>query len=212
MAVIWPWCIREPLNPIRAVGYFSHFFEKPWKEMFDGQLISVPDMPRSYLPTLFGHEALTEILLLLGIPGLIAGIALSVRHDIPVRQPRRDVVAGGSLRDPDWPSPSSRGRRSITVSGISSSCCRRWPFLGGLAGAWVLQWLAERSRIATAAAAVVMVAGFAVPAVDMVVLHPYQYAHYNRISGGTRARQPPLHARLLGPVVQGSRRSVADRA
>src|SRR5271170_4921130 len=47
MALVWPWSVTEPLNPFRAVEYFSHFFEKPWKEMFDGVAVAVPDMPRS---------------------------------------------------------------------------------------------------------------------------------------------------------------------
>src|SRR6185369_7595743 len=53
MGLIWPWSIVKADNPINALMYFSHFFEKPWKEMFDGALVSVPDMPWSYLPTLF---------------------------------------------------------------------------------------------------------------------------------------------------------------
>ena len=62
MGLIWPWSIMEPDNPFRALTYFSHFFEKPWKEMFDGALVSVPDMPWSYLPTLFALQ-LPEVLL-----------------------------------------------------------------------------------------------------------------------------------------------------
>src|SRR5271166_6475900 len=53
MGLIWPWSIMDLTNPFEALTYFSHFFEKPWKEMFDGALVSVPDMPWSYLPTLF---------------------------------------------------------------------------------------------------------------------------------------------------------------
>ena len=56
MGLIWPWSIMEPANPLQALTYFSHFFEKPWKEMFDGALVSVPDMPWSYLPTLFALQ------------------------------------------------------------------------------------------------------------------------------------------------------------
>src|SRR2546423_1907291 len=56
MGLIWPWSIMEPENPLLALTYFSHFFEKPWKEMFDGALVSVPDMPWSYLPTLFALQ------------------------------------------------------------------------------------------------------------------------------------------------------------
>jgi hypothetical protein len=31
MALAWPWSVIDPLNPFRAVEYFSHFFEKPWR-------------------------------------------------------------------------------------------------------------------------------------------------------------------------------------
>lgn len=184
MAVIWPWSVQEPLNPIRAVGYFSHFFEKPWKEMFDGQLIPVPDMPRSYLPTLFALK-LTEILLLLGIPGLIAGLALAVRHNLSARQRAVMLLLTGAFVIPIGITIVTR---PALYNGIRHFIFVLPPLavLGGLAGAWLLQWLAERSRVATAAAAMVVIAGFAVPAVDMVLLHPYQYAHYNRISGGMR--------------------------
>ena len=53
MALLWPWSVVSPLNPIRAAIYFDTFFEKPWKELYEGALVSVPDMPASYLPHLF---------------------------------------------------------------------------------------------------------------------------------------------------------------
>ena len=184
MAVIWPWSIQAPLNPIRAVGYFTHFFEQPWKEMFDGQLISVPDMPRSYLPTLFGLK-LTEILLLLGITGVIAGIALSVRHDLPVRRRATMLLLAGAFL---IPLAITIVTRPALYNGIRHFIFVLPPLavLGGLAGGWLLRQLAERSRVAAAIAALAMLAGVAVPAVDMIGLHPYQYAHYNRVGGGVR--------------------------
>ena len=70
MGLIWPWSIMEPANPFQALTYFSHFFEKPWKEMFDGALVSVPDMPWSYLPTLFALQ-LPEVLLFFCIAAIV---------------------------------------------------------------------------------------------------------------------------------------------
>src|SRR4051795_8711601 len=40
MGLVWPWSIMEPGHPLQALTYFSQFFEKPWKEMFDGALVS----------------------------------------------------------------------------------------------------------------------------------------------------------------------------
>src|SRR5260370_39657765 len=85
MGLIWPWSIMEPDNPFHALTYFSHFFEKPWKEMFDGALVSVPDMPWSYLPTLFALQ-LPDVLLALLVAGVIGTIISLSRPDLPGRR------------------------------------------------------------------------------------------------------------------------------
>ncbi|MFX9740589.1 hypothetical protein ABTP03_19525, partial [Acinetobacter baumannii] len=81
MGLIWPWSIMEPGHPLEAVTYFSHFFEKPWKEMFDGALVSVPDMPWSYLPTLFALQ-LPEVLLALLTAAVVATFMSLSRNDV----------------------------------------------------------------------------------------------------------------------------------
>src|SRR6201986_1530713 len=85
MGLIWPFSIVKPGNPLEAVSYFSHFFEKPWKEMFDGTIFSVPDMPWSYFPTLFAVQ-LPEILLALTAVSVVASIASLPRSDVPARR------------------------------------------------------------------------------------------------------------------------------
>src|ERR1044071_1993784 len=62
MALIWPWSVVNPTNPLTAIEVFSHFFEKPWQELFNGRLIEPPDMPRCYVPMLLGLK-LPEIFL-----------------------------------------------------------------------------------------------------------------------------------------------------
>src|SRR5471032_3383069 len=85
MGLIWPWSIMEPANPFHALTCCSHFFEKPWKEMFDGALVSVPDMPWSYLPTLFALQ-LPEILLALLIAGIVGTLMSLSRRDVSGRR------------------------------------------------------------------------------------------------------------------------------
>src|SRR6478735_7630224 len=80
MGLIWPWSIMEPGNPFEALTYFSHFFEKPWKEMFDGAIVSVPDMPWSYLPTLFALQ-LPEAMLLLMMGAVFSTFAMLPRRE-----------------------------------------------------------------------------------------------------------------------------------
>src|SRR5215213_8466014 len=84
MALIWPWGVAHPLNPVYAIEIFSHFFEKPWRELFDGMLIEPPDMPRSYVPMLLGLK-LPELFLLLGGAGVLGAFAAAFRSGISPR-------------------------------------------------------------------------------------------------------------------------------
>jgi hypothetical protein len=184
MALLWPWSVVDPLNPVRAIGYFAEFFEKPWKEMFEGVAISVPDMPRSYIPVLFSLK-LPEIMLALSIGGLIGIAAASMRQSIPIR--RRAIlvlIAMAAI----LPLAIAVVTRPAMYNGI-----RHFTFIfpplaimAGLAGAWLLDYLAKRSRPATIAAAIVIMAGLVLPVAAMVRLHPYQYTHFNWLSGGIK--------------------------
>src|ERR1700693_4489231 len=76
MALVWPWGALAPLNPVRALPYYSHFWEKPWQELFDGMLIAIPEMPRSYVPKLLLLK-LPEGFVALALAGL-AGAVVAV--------------------------------------------------------------------------------------------------------------------------------------
>jgi hypothetical protein len=185
MAMVWPWSVIEPLNPIRAIGYFSHFFEKPWKEMFDGQAISVPDMPRSYLPKYLGMK-LPEILMALGCAGLIGTVATQFNGTVAAsRRAALLLVAMAAL----VPLAITIGSRPAMYNGIRHFIFILPPIcvLGGLAGSYALHWLARTSRVAAVSGGIAILIGLAVPAYHMIALHPYQYTHFNAISGGVRA-------------------------
>ncbi len=72
---------RGPLNPLRAVDYFSHFFEKPWNELFGGQLVLVTEMPRSYVPTLLALK-LPEIFSALAIAGIVGALVAAADRSL----------------------------------------------------------------------------------------------------------------------------------
>ena len=78
MGLVWPWSVVAPLNLFRAVEYFSHDFEKPWRELFDGQLILITQMPRSYVPTLVALK-LPELMLGLGLCGTAGAIIAALK-------------------------------------------------------------------------------------------------------------------------------------
>ncbi len=185
MAMVWPWSVTEPLNPLRAAEYFSHFFEKPWKEMFDGMAVPVPEMPRRYVPTLFLLKE-PEIFLLLGIGGTAGALVAAFRRDLaPTRRAILLLLAFAAV----FPIALAVLAKPAMYNGI-----RHFVFLapamaalGGLAGAWIADRVWHVWRPAAAFAAAVLLAGLFLPIKEMVKLHPYQYTHFNVIAGGIRA-------------------------
>jgi Dolichyl-phosphate-mannose-protein mannosyltransferase len=192
MGLVWPWAALSPLNPFRAVEYFSNFFEKPWRELFDGRLTLVPDMPRSYVPTLVALT-LPELMLALGFCGMVGALLFIARGNgrpgtaIGRRAALFAVVLAAAL-----PVIVTVAARPAMYNGIRHFVFLAPPFaaLGGLAAAWIAQRSRQYGRIAVAAGAAVLVAGIASPVIDMVRLHPYEYTHFNRIAGGVAGARP----------------------
>src|SRR5262249_48956855 len=185
MALVWPWSVVSPLNPLRAVAYFSHFFEKPWKEMFAGVPVAVPDMPRTYVPWLFALT-MPVILLVLGALG-IAGAALALtRRDMPAGWRAGILVTGLAATVPILVALLTR---PAMYNGIRHFVFVAPPLavVGGLAGAWIISRFAAMSRFAGAAAGAAIAFGLALPTIDMIRLHPYEYTHFNKLAGGVRA-------------------------
>lgn len=182
MAFVWPWSVIEPLNPLRAVGYFSEFFEKPWKEMFEGVPISVPDMPRNYIPVLFALK-MPEIFIMLAAGGIIGSVIAAFRSGVAVRRRAAlTLVVFAAL----LPVAIAMITRPAMYNGIRHFLFVIPPLavLGGLAAGWIIETIRKKSAQAAIATSLVMLAGLIVPVTDMVRIHPYQYANFNRIAGG----------------------------
>ena len=192
MGLVWPWSVLSPLNPFRAVEYFSNFFEKPWRELFDGQLIPVIDMPRSYVPTLFALNV-PELMLALGLSGMVGAIvAIAKGGDRSTDDAGRRAAFFAVVLAAALPILITVATRPFMYNGIRHFLFVLPPFavLGGLAAAWIAQRLQQYGKSAITAGGLVMLAGIASPVVDMVRLHPYQYTDYNHLAGGVSgARQ-----------------------
>jgi dolichyl-phosphate-mannose-protein mannosyltransferase len=184
MGLIWPWSIMEPGNPFRALTYFSHFFEKPWKEMFDGALVSVPDMPWSYLPTLFALQ-LPEVLLGLSIAGVVGTLVSLSRKDVSAR--RKTIFLMLTLAA-TLPLVIAMVKRPALYNGIRHFIFVIPPMtvLAGVAFAWGMNWLKENRRGWQPAAVAIFAFGLLLPLSEMIRLHPYQYTHFNHIAGTVR--------------------------
>jgi hypothetical protein len=184
MGLIWPWSIIEFGNPFRALTYFSHFFEKPWKEMFDGALVSVPDMPWSYLPTLFALQ-LPEVLLALFIGGGGATLVLLSRREVPAR---RKTILLMLMTAATLPLLIAMVKRPALYNGIRHFIFVIPPMtiLAGVAFGWSMDWLRDNHRNWQPAAVAIFAFGLMLPLTEMIRLHPYQYTHFNHIAGTVR--------------------------
>ena len=193
MGLVWPWSVVSPLNPFRAVEYFSNFFERPWRELFDGRLILVPDMPRSYVPTL-AALTLPELMLALGLCGTIGAMVVTVRGEPgrPGASAGRRAALLAVVLATLLPVLVTVATRPAMYNGIRHFVFLTPPLavLGGLAGAWMARRLEPYGRAAKAAGAAILLAGLAFPIVDMVRLHPYEYTHFNHIAGDVAGARP----------------------
>lgn len=185
MGLVWPWSVVSPLNPLRAIDYFSHFFEKPWRELFQGQLILVPDMPRRYVAQLFALK-LPEITLALGLCGAAGAFAAAFDGRRTVQ--RRAVLLLLALAA-TFPIALTVVLRPAMYNGI-----RHFVFVvpaiavvGGLAAARLIERAAAWKPAAAAGGLALLAVGCALPVIGMVKLHPFEYTYFNAIEGGVSA-------------------------
>ena len=215
MGLVWPWSVLSPLNPFRAVEYFSNFFEKPWRELFDGQLIPVIDMPRSYVPTLFAVQV-PELLLALGLCGTAGAIFAIVRNaDRSTAGAGRRAALLATVLAVVLPVLVTVVTRPAMYNGIRHFVFVLPPFaaLAGLACALIAERLRRYGKFAAGAGILVLVAGTASPIIDMTRLHPYEYTDYNHLAGGVpHARQNYMLDYWGLSLTQASRQLSADIA
>ena len=190
MGLVWPWGVVNPLNPVVAIETFSHFFEKPWQEVFEGQRFTPTEMPRSYVPVLMGLK-LPEVLLLLGCAGVIGSLVAACRA---VLAPRLRAVYFGIAVAAALPVLVTIVTQPAMYNGIRHFVFVMPPLAvaGGLAGAWIAERAARSfpwGGVARGALAIGFAAGLVLPVVEMTRLHPYEYVFYNNIIGGVGGAQ-----------------------
>ncbi len=185
MGLIWPWSIVKLDNPLQAMTYFSAFFEKPWKELFNGAMISVPDMPWSYLPTLFALK-LPEAMMATLVVGLGVTIASLFRPDVPAK---RKMILTMLALAATLPLMVAMVKRPALYNGIRHFLFVIPPMavMAGFGFAWIIDRVKRQGMMAMVGVAGVFVAALLLPLAEMVRLHPYQYTYFNHLAGTVRA-------------------------
>ena len=187
MAVLWPWSVLAPLNPLRAALYFDKFFERPWEELYEGKLYPVPAMPWSYLPHLIVLK-LPELLLAFGLTGAVFALIAAGRRELALTRRASLLMV---LLFAVLPVAIAFVTRPALYNGIRQFLFIVPPLavLAGIGAAWAVERAAAFGRAALAALAVVYAAGLAIPIAGMVRLHPYEYVYFNTMAGGVQAAQ-----------------------
>ncbi|HEY0299962.1 MAG TPA: hypothetical protein VGC36_01410, partial [Rhizomicrobium sp.] len=187
MGLLWPWSVLSPLNPLDAAEYFDKFFEKPWKELFEGKLISVPNMPISYLPHLFAYK-LPIVMLVLGLAGLAGIIAVLIRGRLTLT--RRAALFSVALAVL-LPVVLAIVSHPAFYNGLRHFVFVVPPFAaaGGLAFGWLFARARSSGNLAVAAVCAAFAGGISLPVIEMARLHPYQYTSFNAFAGGIQKAQ-----------------------
>jgi hypothetical protein len=187
MGLLWPWSILKPLNPVYAAEYFDTFFEKPWKELYEGRLISVPDMPASYLPHLFALK-LPVIMLVFGLIGVVGALIAAARPSVAVNRRASLLILALAVT---LPIAVAIVMHPAFYNGLRHFIFVVPPF--AIAGGLAFGWLFERARLhgtaAAAALCAILIGGVSLPLYDVVKLHPYEYTSFNAFAGGVRQAQ-----------------------
>jgi hypothetical protein len=181
MALLWPWSVENPLNPFKALIYFSHFFETPWRELFQGVLLQPTEMPRKYVLVLLGAQ-LPLLFIALALIGICSALLATVQNDVPRRATALAIALAAIL-----PVAITVITRPAMYNGIRHFIFVLPPLAvaGGVASARLVEW-SERLRAPLLA---LIVAGLALPALGMAKLHPYEYAYFNEAAGGVSGAQ-----------------------
>lgn len=184
MGVIWPYSVQAFDNPLRAVEYFSHFWEHPWKEMYDGVPTPIIDMPRSYLPKLCFLKY-PEVFVGLSVAGVAGAIVASVRGFVsPQRRASLMLVVSAAI----LPILLAVITKPVLYNGTRHFLfvAPAFAVMGGLAADYLYRHLAAYRHGFAAGAAAVFAALIAWSAADFVFIHPYEYALFNHFAGNMR--------------------------
>jgi hypothetical protein len=182
MLAVWPWAQLDPIRrPLVALRAFSHFDAMPIR--FEGELVAPSDLPRRYVPKLFALT-LPEFYL----PAFALG---ALGSWLPLRRRGVDGPSARRCVETLWVA-------SLAALPVAWTMATRTPLYNGLRHLlFVLPILAVLAAVSVAGvlrrglpAAIrvpaigALAASMALVAVDMIRLHPYQYAYFNRLFAG----------------------------
>ena len=203
MGLVWPWGVVAPLNPLRAVDYFSALLREAVARTVRRRTDPRPRHAAQLRADAVRPEAAGTVarawprrhrrrrrrVVRAAAPPAAARrcCAVTLAATLPIAGDRR-AAAGHVQRHPPFRVRAAAARRRSAAGPARGSAgadraLRHASPLAAAAGGAARGPRARRS-------------------IDMVRLHPFEYTYFNRIAGGVRGARRALHARLLGPGAQ----------
>ena len=184
MAASWPWGVLEPLNPIKALTFFSHHPAVIESKIFGVHIVS-SHTPWYYIPG-YLLVKLPELTLILFAIGL-AFVCLRCRRTSGVERAQLAVLTLATL----IPLVLFVLFRPTVFNGLRHFFFVVPPMtvIAALAADGLWRTLAMRSRVWVSALAILLAGSIAIQARAIVTLHPDQYVYYNTVAGGLAGAQ-----------------------
>jgi hypothetical protein len=182
MIAAWPWAGLAPLNPIRAILAFSHFHYGIQTLAF-GQIYEMGEVPRWYIPAYLAIKLPLTIL----VGALIALLAViwAARDNGLLRDVRQReisilafIAVFPVLCQVIGQGPAFTGMRHFifVVPPLAA--------LAGIGFDGLLAKVEAKGRLLGASALAGVAGAFAINAVTLVQLHPYEYLFFNPLVSG----------------------------
>lgn len=184
MAFAWPWAVLQPLNPIRALAFFSRHPAVLDSKLFGIHIVS-SHTPWYYIPG-YLLVKLPELTLILFAVGL-ASIAVRIARRSDVERAQTVVVALAVV----VPLILFVLFRPTVFNGMRHFFFLVPPMtvMAALAADDLWRALRARGRLWLAAFAALLAGAGSMQARTIAALHPNQYVYYNSIAGGLAGAQ-----------------------
>lgn len=194
MLAFWPWAQLDPLvRPFEALAAMSRFGVTETgllnQVLIGGEYQQARDLPVSYLPHYLGVKLPETMLLGVVAAVIIAGWRWRRAGEDRLRVARLGLLAVSALLPPVY---------AMAVGAVLYDTMRHFLFilpplcvLSGLGWANALGWLLRRLPASYRRTGLIVgVCLILAPQVyRIVMLHPHQYVHYNRLAGGVKGAE-----------------------
>lgn len=184
MISFWPLAQVDPLEPARALKFFSHF-PMPIPVYFDGRTVQSDDLPLTYFATMFSITLPVHLLLGTAVGTVSGGVsAWRILRGSERARPWRIAALTAVGLGAFLPIAYAQVLRPATYDGIRHFLFTLPPMCVIAALGFESLWRRVSVPVLRALVPAGLAVGLTVTGHDMIRLHPYEYIDFSRIAIG----------------------------